>query len=80
MKEELRFAFGKNWTHFLTHLTDDRIHEASLSLLDFLNIDNLKNMSFLDVGSGSGLFSFAAKMNRAKVSTIDYDTDSALCT
>jgi 2-polyprenyl-6-hydroxyphenyl methylase/3-demethylubiquinone-9 3-methyltransferase len=45
-----------------------------------LNVDTLEGKSFLDVGSGSGLFSLAARMLGAKVYSFDYDPQSVACT
>jgi len=45
-----------------------------------LEVDNLNNKSFLDIGSGSGLFSLAAKRLGAKVVSFDYDPQSVACT
>ena len=59
--EEKRFGFGDNWQNFISVLNVERIIEAEESLKDMLGCDNLKEKSFLDVGSGSGLFSLAAK-------------------
>src|SRR5690349_11488279 len=55
-----RFAFGQNWRHFLADINQQRIACAEQSLRDLLGLSSLKGKSFLDVGSGSGLFSLAA--------------------
>ena len=62
-----RFAFGKNWARFLKVLDEQRIQQAVDSLKTNLGVDNLKGKSFLDIGSGSGLFSLTAKRLGAKV-------------
>lgn len=77
---EVRFGFGKNWSNFLIHLNEDRIHEAVVSLQQKLGINDLKGKTFLDVGSGSGLFSLAAYRLGAMVHSFDYDQDSVNCT
>ncbi|REJ84754.1 MAG: class I SAM-dependent methyltransferase [Acidobacteria bacterium] len=41
---------------------------------------SLRGRSFLDVGSGSGLFSLAARQLGARVFSFDYDPDSVECT
>ena len=56
-----RFEFGKNWARFLGVLNEDRIIEAENSLKKMLGVDHLKGRSFLDIGSGSGLFSLVAR-------------------
>ena len=75
-----RFEFGKNWTWFLASLTDARIDQAVLSLQDMLETTDLKGARFLDIGSGSGLFSLAARRLGARVHSIDYDPQSVACT
>jgi len=75
-----RFSFGENWSRFLTTLNDDRIKEAEKSLQEKLGLEKLEGKIFLDVGSGSGLFSLAAYHLGAKVFSFDYDQDSVNCT
>ncbi len=75
-----RFSFGENWARFLTTLNDERIAEAELSLKSMLEIDDLKEKRFLDIGSGSGLFSLAARRLGADVESFDYDPQSVACT
>jgi 2-polyprenyl-3-methyl-5-hydroxy-6-metoxy-1,4-benzoquinol methylase len=77
---ENRFSFGKNWIFFLKHLNDERIEEAEKSLKEKLAPESLKDKVFLDIGSGSGLFSLAAYRLGAKVFSFDYDQDSVNCT
>ena len=75
-----RFAFGENWSQFLVVLDDDRIRLAEQSLCDMLKVKNLLGKRFLDIGSGSGLFSLAARRLGATVYSFDYDPKSAACT
>src|SRR3712207_3012789 len=74
-----RFEFGKNWTRFLSTLTEESIRKAEQSLKDMLEVDDLRNTSFLDIGSGSGLFSLAARRLGARVHSFDYDPHSVAC-
>lgn len=80
MISNIRFEFGENWTRFLSVLNEDRILEAEDSLIEMLGIDELKYKTFLDIGSGSGLFSLAATRLGAKVHSFDYDPQSVACT
>lgn len=75
-----RFNFGKNWNRFLTILDEGRIQEAEKSLKQMLELENLNGKLFLDIGSGSGLFSLAARRLGAKVYAFDYDPVSVGCT
>jgi 2-polyprenyl-3-methyl-5-hydroxy-6-metoxy-1,4-benzoquinol methylase len=60
--------------------TDGRIAEAEASLRRLLGRDRLDGLSFVDVGSGSGLFSLAARRLGARVHSLDYDPRSVACT
>lgn len=75
-----RFEFGENWKNFLLKINDERIFNAQLSLTDMLEINSLSGKSFLDVGSGSGLFSLAARNLNANVTSFDFDESSVYCT
>jgi len=76
----VRFEFGKNWARYTKLVDDKRIAAAEKSLKDMLNIKTLAGKNFLDVGSGSGLFSLAARNLGATVYSFDYDRDSVECT
>ena len=75
-----RFQFGENWSRFLAVLDNDRIHEAEASLRKMLDVESLAGRSFLDIGSGSGLFSLAARRLGARVHSLDFDPRSVACT
>ena len=75
-----RFGFGQNWNAFLSVLDDERIAKAEESLREMLECDSLEGKTFLDIGSGSGLFSLAARRLGAKVHSFDFDSDSFACT
>jgi 2-polyprenyl-6-hydroxyphenyl methylase/3-demethylubiquinone-9 3-methyltransferase len=75
-----RFEFGKNWSRFLEGVRDEHIVTAESSLKRMLDIDSLAGLRFLDIGSGSGLFSLAARRLGARVHSFDYDPQSVACT
>lgn len=78
--QERRFPFGKNWRRFLKVLDESRIEEARRSLQEMLAVRDLSGRTFLDIGSGSGLFSLAARRLGARVHSLDVDPDSVACT
>jgi len=75
-----RFSFGANWAEFLSRLDDQRVAEAVQSLQAMLGLRELRQTRFLDIGSGSGLFSLAAHKLGARVHSFDFDPQSAACT
>ena len=75
-----RFEFGKNWEQFLLILNEERIKLAEDSLLRLLDLQTLDGKTFLDIGSGSGLFSLAARRLGAVVHSFDFDPQSLACT
>ena len=75
-----RFEFGRNWSQFLKTLNDERIAKAVASLKDMLEVETLAGQTFIDIGSGSGLFSLAARKLGATVHSFDYDPHSFACT
>jgi len=75
-----RFAFGKNWRRFLDGLDEGRIDAAVASVRKLTGLDTLAGRRFLDIGSGSGLFSLAAmRLGADRVLSFDYDPDSVRC-
>ena len=80
MVEDDRFAFGENWSRFLSLVDDDRIAIAESSLQRALGADRLDEVRFLDAGCGSGLFSLAAHRLGASVHSFDYDPMSVKTT
>ena len=76
-----RFQFGRNWASFLTVLDESRIREAERSLDAMVGRDRVQGATFIDVGSGSGLFSLAAmRLGARRVHSFDYDPESVACT
>jgi len=80
MTDTTRFAFGANWRRFLDSVDEARIGAAEASLRTMLGVADLHGLAFLDIGSGSGLFSLAARRLGARVHSFDYDPQSVACT
>jgi 2-polyprenyl-6-hydroxyphenyl methylase/3-demethylubiquinone-9 3-methyltransferase len=78
--DSLRFPFGANWRRFLETVDDRVIGEAVQSLRLGLGTETLAQSTFLDLGSGSGLFSLAAWRLGARVVSVDLDPESVACT
>ena len=75
-----RFEFGENWRRFLSVLDEERVVEAERSLRTMLATEDLRGRTFVDVGSGSGLFSLAAvRLGAERVHSFDFDTASVAC-
>jgi 2-polyprenyl-6-hydroxyphenyl methylase/3-demethylubiquinone-9 3-methyltransferase len=75
-----RFTFGENWRDFLRTVDESRIVQAVASLRAMLGVESLLGKRFIDIGSGSGLFSLAAHRLGADVTSFDYDPSSVGCT
>jgi len=81
LKSGERFGFGQNWQRFLSVLDEARVDEAERSLRGMLNTESFSGLSFLDAGSGSGLFSVAAmRLGARRVHSFDFDPQSVAST
>ena len=70
--------FGENWQNYVKNIvTEKTVEEAKQSMLRYLPAEEWKANCFVDIGSGSGLFSLAAKcLGAKKVISFDYDPQS----
>jgi 2-polyprenyl-6-hydroxyphenyl methylase/3-demethylubiquinone-9 3-methyltransferase len=74
------FNFGANWRTFLDGLDEGRLQIAIDSLLEFLESRDLKGRTFVDVGCGSGLFSYAAfHAGAERIVSFDLDPECVRC-
>jgi len=80
MSNSTRFNFGNNWNNYLLDIDNEHVEAASSDLKKLLGKESLVGITFLDIGSGSGLMSLAAKKMGAKVISFDYDVESVDCT
>lgn len=77
--ERVGFSFGENWLKYVDDIDAERIDEAKRSLVAAFAGTDLAGQSFLDIGSGSGLFSLAAHRLGATVTSLDVDPNSVAC-
>jgi 2-polyprenyl-3-methyl-5-hydroxy-6-metoxy-1,4-benzoquinol methylase len=79
---ELRFEFGKNWLNYIhKNFSPEKTEISKQHMLKVLERKNLDDLSFLDIGCGSGLHSMAAWQAGAKsVYSFDYDVSSVQAT
>ncbi len=76
----MSFTFGRNWRKFLDELTEERVEQARESLAESFGEVPISGKRFLDVGSGSGLFSLAAlQLGAEHVFSFDMDAYSVEC-
>ena len=77
-EEGQRFEFGNNWHQFIQkNFGPERVRISKKHLLDFIERDDLKGLTFLDIGCGSGLHSIAAlEAGAVSVRGFDYDANS----
>jgi 2-polyprenyl-6-hydroxyphenyl methylase/3-demethylubiquinone-9 3-methyltransferase len=73
------FRFGDNWARYSDLVDERRIRDAMESVRAL--VGDLKGKTFLDIGSGSGLFSVAAlRLGASKVLAVDLDEMSVATT
>ena len=78
---DLRFEFGDNWAKFLKLVNEERMEASRTVLQSMLEFESLEGITFLDVGSGSGLMSLAAaQLGADAIYSFDYDVNSVACT
>jgi 2-polyprenyl-6-hydroxyphenyl methylase/3-demethylubiquinone-9 3-methyltransferase len=75
------FSFGRNWNDFLEQGLDaEGIEAAKSRTAEFLGLQSLAGLSFLDIGCGSGLFSYVAHaLGAGRVVSFDVDPLSVAC-
>src|SRR6185312_5384679 len=76
----MRFGFGKNWQSYIKTLDESKIKSSEKWLSDSLSVSSLEGKRFIDIGSGSGLMSLAARNMGANVFSFDYDENSVAAT
>ncbi len=80
-KPVARFEFGRNWKQYLAGVSEERLRSAETHLAAFLGKESIQGRRFLDIGSGSGVHSYAAmRLGAAQVVSFDYDPNSVEAT
>ena len=76
---ESHFDFGENWASYAELIDGERTGAAEEHLLRL--VGGLRGKSFIDIGSGSGLFSLAAlRLGASKILALDIDEESVATT
>src|SRR5262249_52824265 len=79
--QTLRFGFGKNWQQFVPVIDGRRIEQAKESLVSFFGLSSFAGKTFVDIGSGSGLFSYVAfLLGATRIVSFEYDKNSVAAT
>lgn len=78
---DVQYDFGSNWRRYLEgSLSEERVALAKQSLVDFLGTPDLSGRGFIDIGCGSGLFSYAAFLLGAReIVSVDVNPNSIAC-
>jgi SAM-dependent methyltransferase len=79
--EHVSFSFGANWRKFLENVDERQLVQAEASVSESFGDAEFSGKRFVDVGSGSGIFSLAAlRLGAAEIHSIDFDPNSVGCT
>lgn len=81
-EQRITFSFGRNWIEYVKNfLTKERLDEALASFEKYLPKEEYKEKILIDIGCGSGIFSFnALRMGCKKVISFDVDPRSVEAT
>jgi len=73
--KKITFSFGKNWVDYVKNFLDkEKLDVAKESFKKYLPIEEYKDKTLIDVGCGSGIFSFnALRLGAQKVISFDID-------
>lgn len=74
------FAFGDNWADFSKGVTSTHVDFAVVELQNLFQCEGFRNLTWCDLGSGSGIHAVAAALLGARVLAVDIDTSSCQTT
>jgi 2-polyprenyl-3-methyl-5-hydroxy-6-metoxy-1,4-benzoquinol methylase len=81
VKKGVRFEFGKNWKSFIDTVEEKELMRAAEDIKNWLGRDSFSGKRILDIGSGSGIHSYAFYlMDAGELISFDYDEDSVEAT
>jgi 2-polyprenyl-3-methyl-5-hydroxy-6-metoxy-1,4-benzoquinol methylase len=82
VNREKRFEFGRNWRQFVDrHYSQEAVDVSRAHILDFMKRPDLKGLSVIDIGCGSGIHSMAIfQAGAAAIHSFDYDPTSVEAT
>src|SRR5918999_1086072 len=79
-RETIAFSFGANWKKYIESLSEANIRCAQNSFTEFTRLPNLTDVTYLDLGCGSGLNSLVAQRLGAKrIVSVDTDPNCIDC-
>jgi len=72
------FSFGRNWRDYVdSYLTIERLEKAKESMAKLISLSEFKGKTLIDVGCGSGIFSYnALQLGCNEVISFDFDKNS----
>src|SRR6185312_9828769 len=77
LDQQSHFAFGENWLDYARKIDEEKISRATDDLRRLSGRQRLDDMTFLDIGCGSGLSALAAsRLGASRVAGVDIDPDS----
>ena len=80
-KLQRHYSFGKNWLGYSQIIGSSEIDSVTSDLTILLNMKNLKQVSVLDIGSGSGVHDVGFyRLGCRNLTAIDYDQDCVKAT
>jgi SAM-dependent methyltransferase len=81
MSSKITFSFGKNWTDYNKHVTDEEIIKAQEDLVFWIGKENISGKRILDLGCGSGIHSLCLyNLGAGELISFDYDPYSVAAT
>lgn len=79
--QQISFSFGQNWKNFSKTIDAQVLERATEDIREWFSLEGIQNKRVLDIGSGSGIHSYAFwKLGASEVVSFDYDFKSVEAT